>query len=161
MAAKTVTAEAGQESGLVRFLPITAITPSSLNDRLYRPVDPQDPEIVALAESIRQHGVLQPLVVTLDHVILSGHRRHTAARLAGLETVPCTIDARHSSDPGFLTFLREHNRQREKNDAERLREEVVSATRKRDTGDCWNTAAKSHRSKRSSSSSPARRPERP
>jgi len=55
-----------------------------------------------LADSIREHGVLQPLVVT-EHLtepdrwlILAGHRRAAAARLAGLTAVPCVI--RHGLD---------------------------------------------------------------
>ncbi|MCK4341702.1 MAG: hypothetical protein KAY37_08275 [Phycisphaerae bacterium] len=44
--------------------PLEVIRPSPENDRLYRPVDPDDPEIVALAESIVKFGVREPLVVT-------------------------------------------------------------------------------------------------
>ncbi len=63
---------------------LSDIRPSPENDKLYRPVDPSDPDIVALAESIRQHGLREPIVVTLDGWILSGHRRYVAAGLAGL-----------------------------------------------------------------------------
>src|SRR4051812_2321006 len=70
-------------------MPLAAIRPSSLNDQLYRPVSPTDPEVIALAESIRRHGVREPLVVSRDNYILSGHRRYAAARLAGLVVVPC------------------------------------------------------------------------
>jgi ParB family chromosome partitioning protein len=55
-----------------------------------------------LADSIREHGILQPLVVT-EHLtepdrwtILAGHRRAAAARLAGLHEVPCVV--RHGLD---------------------------------------------------------------
>lgn len=55
-----------------------------------------------LADSIREHGILQPLVVT-EHLtdpdcwtILAGHRRAAAARLAGLQQVPCVV--RHGLD---------------------------------------------------------------
>ena len=47
-----------------------------------------------LAESIRQAGVLQPLLVTkegLRYRIVAGERRYRAARLAGLNTVPCLV----------------------------------------------------------------------
>jgi hypothetical protein len=109
-------------------LPLLGIKPSPENDRLYRPVDPSDSEIVALADSIRSHGVLEPLVVTGDGYIVSGHRRYAAAKLARLATVPCRVlPIRRADDlDGFVRLLREHNRQRDKTNDERLREEVIS-----------------------------------
>ena len=55
-----------------------------------------DPESLAqLADSIRQHGILQPLTVRkLDsgyYQIIAGERRWRAARMAGLDTVPVII----------------------------------------------------------------------
>lgn len=47
-----------------------------------------------LAESIRQSGVLQPLLVSPEgarYRIVAGERRYRAARLAGLQTVPCVV----------------------------------------------------------------------
>ncbi|MEX2081823.1 MAG: ParB/RepB/Spo0J family partition protein, partial [Dehalococcoidia bacterium] len=45
-----------------------------------------------LADSIREHGILQPLLVSRDkqggYQLVAGERRLQAARLAGLETVP-------------------------------------------------------------------------
>ena len=103
------------------------IKPSPENDKLYRPVNPDDPEIRELAASIRKHGILQPIVITLDGYILSGHRRYAAAKLAGLRQIPCTLEQICRNDELFVPLLREHNRQREKTDSERLREEIVSA----------------------------------
>lgn len=99
------------------------------NDRLYRPVNPSDPEIQALAQSIRRHGIMEPLVVTRDGWILSGHRRFAAARLVGVERIPCRIASiRRTDDPDtFVRMLRECNRYREKTLDEKLREEIVSA----------------------------------
>ena len=47
-----------------------------------------------LADSIRQAGVLQPLLVVEKggrYQIVAGERRFRAARIAGLETVPCIV----------------------------------------------------------------------
>jgi hypothetical protein len=109
---------------------LTAIRPSPENDKLYRPVNADDPAVKALAESIRQHGILEPLVITADGYILSGHRRYVAAKLAGLTEVPCrVVEVRRDADPdAFLVALREHNRQREKSFDEKAREAVVSTT---------------------------------
>jgi hypothetical protein len=109
-------------------MPLFAIRPAEANDRLYRPVDPEDPDIAALADSIREHGLREPLVITIDNVILSGHRRYAACKLARLVTVPCRREGITSTDPGFLPLLREYNRQRVKSLDEILREEVVSAS---------------------------------
>ncbi|HUY36724.1 MAG TPA: ParB N-terminal domain-containing protein [Pirellulales bacterium] len=105
------------------------LRPSPENDRLYRPVDRKDPDIVALAASIREHGLREPIVHSIDDWIISGHRRHVAARLAGLTSVPCRAEAVRRSDydvDGWLVLLREHNRQRDKSFTEKLHEEIVS-----------------------------------
>jgi ParB family chromosome partitioning protein len=52
-------------------------------------------ELVGLAESIKQHGILQPLIATPVRdgkaVIIAGERRWRAAKLAGLKKVPVII----------------------------------------------------------------------
>ena len=47
-----------------------------------------DAEVEKLAESMKKHGILEPLVLTLDFILVSGHRRFRAARLAGIERLP-------------------------------------------------------------------------
>lgn len=47
-----------------------------------------------LAESIKIHGVIQPLVLKPEggrYTIIAGERRFRAAKIAGLKTVPATI----------------------------------------------------------------------
>jgi len=61
------------------FQPRKDFAPESLNE---------------LVESIRQHGVLQPLLVRpsgAQYQLIAGERRLLAARQAGLETVPCRV----------------------------------------------------------------------
>lgn len=69
--------------------PLAALRPNPLNPR--GDVDATD--IEQLAASIRAHGVLQPLLVTPDRVVVAGHRRLAAARLAGLTEVPAVTHA--------------------------------------------------------------------
>jgi ParB family chromosome partitioning protein len=53
-------------------------------------------EISELVESVREHGIIQPLIVAPDetpgkYVVVAGNRRLEAARQAGLQTVPVII----------------------------------------------------------------------
>ena len=84
-----VHAPAGQG---VQEIPIQSILPNPHQPRTN--VDPE--ELKELADSIRAHGVIQPLLVTrgegLDQFILiAGERRLLACRLAGLEQVPAIV----------------------------------------------------------------------
>ena len=111
------------------MVPLCDIRPAPENDKLYRPVDPSDPAIIALAESIREHGLREPLVLSLDGYILSGHRRYAAATLARLEHVPCRYESitRANDIDAFIVLLREYNRQRVKSLDEQIREAVIDA----------------------------------
>lgn len=66
-------------------------------------------------ESIRQIGVVSPLIVRPDpeggFEILSGHRRLHAAQLAGLETVPVIV--KEMDDDAAIIFMVDSNLQRE------------------------------------------------
>ncbi|RTI47858.1 chromosome partitioning protein ParB [Thermus scotoductus] len=54
----------------------------------------EDASLKALAESIRSHGVLEPLLVREaeeGYEIIAGERRYRAAKMAGLEAVPAIV----------------------------------------------------------------------
>jgi ParB/RepB/Spo0J family partition protein len=70
-------------------MPTDQLRENELNPR--GRVSPDDPGIPELAASIREQGVLQPLLVTPDGTVVAGHRRLAAARLAGLAAVPVTV----------------------------------------------------------------------
>lgn len=112
-------------SGQVRKVPLASIRPSPANDSVYRPPSPDDPDIQAMAESMREHGVLQAITITRDGFILSGHRRYCAATLAELNTVPVIEEPITRDDPAFPRLLVLHNQQRQKTVAELLAEQVV------------------------------------
>lgn len=80
---------APQQSPLL--LPLQRIEPNRLQPR--KSFDEE--ELAALADSIRQHGVIQPLTVRLldtgYYQIIAGERRWRAARLAGLREVPVVV----------------------------------------------------------------------
>lgn len=67
-----------------------------------------------LADSIKEHGVLQPIVVTKEgnkYQIVAGERRWRASKLAGLDTIPAII--RTLDDQNKLEMMIIENAQRE------------------------------------------------
>lgn len=78
-------------SSAANTLRISEIEPNKSQPR----TDFDDEAIVSLADSIRQHGVLQPILVrplpTGGYQIVAGERRWRAARMVGLSEVPVLI----------------------------------------------------------------------
>ena len=74
----------------------------------------KETEMEELAASIREHGVIQPLVVSPSaggaYTLVAGERRLQAARKAGLRTVPVVV--RYASDQGHLELALIENVQR-------------------------------------------------
>src|SRR5688500_16657726 len=70
---------------LVEDRPISTIIPYDNNPRL------NDAAVDAVAESIKQFGFRQPIVVDEHGVIVVGHTRYKAALKLGLETVPVHV----------------------------------------------------------------------
>jgi ParB family chromosome partitioning protein len=82
---------------------ITLVAPPSLNPR--QDFDAQ--ALQELAASVRQHGILQPIVVIkrdAGYEVLSGERRLRAAKLAGLIKIPVVV--RDETNPQHLAELR-------------------------------------------------------
>ncbi|MCX6880757.1 MAG: ParB N-terminal domain-containing protein [Verrucomicrobia bacterium] len=71
----------------VHEVPIDSIHQTPENWRIYIKPDADD-QFAALVASVEELGILEPLTVSKDNFILSGHRRHAAAEAAGLDTVP-------------------------------------------------------------------------
>lgn len=95
----------------IEELPVEQISPNPRQPRSR--FDPE--EMNELADSIRTHGILQPLIVTRgeqpgDYTLVAGERRLQAARLAGLATVPCLV--REASDQQRLEMALIENVQR-------------------------------------------------
>jgi ParB family transcriptional regulator, chromosome partitioning protein len=71
-------------------------------------------ELENLAVSIREHGVIQPLIVSPGkngiYILIAGERRLQASRKAGLKTVPIVI--RHATDQQLLELALIENVQR-------------------------------------------------
>ncbi len=81
----------GTEGGGV-FVQISQIVPNPHQPRHTMQPD----ELQDLVSSIREHGILQPLIVSKDpqsdqYTLIAGERRMRAAQLAGLESVPVIL----------------------------------------------------------------------
>jgi ParB family chromosome partitioning protein len=82
----------GSPATNVRQVPVEAIASNP-----HQPRQHIDPEALAdLAASIKEHGLIQPLIVSestpgIDYTLIAGERRLQAARLAGLEAVPVIV----------------------------------------------------------------------
>lgn len=78
-------------TGQIPMIPIDQISP---NPHQPRKTFNQD-NLEDLANSIREHGIIQPLVVISDgpdrYILISGERRLRASKLAGLKEVPAIV----------------------------------------------------------------------
>ena len=100
MAAKTKAAATAQtELGDYQLIPLESIIPAEDNPRDPARLDPTSPEILSMAISMKEVGVLEPLLVEphpfedRSYRIKAGGRRHVAAGVAGLSHAPCIIQA--------------------------------------------------------------------
>src|SRR5579862_2685439 len=84
---------AGERRGALREVPVSSIRPNSLQPRTYF----DEEAMSSLAASIREMGVLQPILVreaggdAEAYELIAGERRWRAARRAGLQTVPVLV----------------------------------------------------------------------
>ena len=102
---------ARKKAGEIREVPIDLIRPGSQQARRY--FDPQ--ALTELAESIRESGVVQPIVLrstVWGYELLAGERRWRAAQQAGLHEIPAVIRDDLSDSEAFVIGLIE-NLQRE------------------------------------------------
>lgn len=98
-------------TGGVSSIPVDQIDPNPRQPRDH--FDAQ--ELAELADSIREYGVIQPLIVSYDeqsgrYILIAGERRLMAAREAGLENVPVIF--REASDQQRLELALIENVQR-------------------------------------------------
>lgn len=92
-------------------LPLEELHP--FRNHPFRVVD--DDKMMDTAQSIQEHGVLVPAIVRQreegGYEIISGHRRHHACQIAGLDTMPAII--RELDDDAATIIMVDSNLQRE------------------------------------------------
>jgi ParB family chromosome partitioning protein len=108
--AQSVTEQPSAQAGVLT-VPVDSIAPNPRQPRGTFGLE----ELEDLAASIREHGVLQPLVVTQadaegSYNLIAGERRWRAAMLAGLKQVPVIV--KETSSRGMLELALVENLQR-------------------------------------------------
>ena len=98
------------ETGRVVFLPARAIRPNPAQPRkIFR-----EEALSELADSIRQHGILQPLSVRrvgTNYELIAGERRWRAAQQAGLTEIPCIVMTMDEKESGMAAMIENLQRQ--------------------------------------------------
>lgn len=98
------------ETGRVVFLPARSISPNPAQPRkIFR-----EEALDELADSIRQHGILQPLSVRRSgggYVLIAGERRLRAAQLAGITDIPCIVMSMDDRESGMAALVENLQRQ--------------------------------------------------
>ena len=98
------------ETGRVVFLPARSIRPNPAQPRRHF----QEDALAELAESIRRHGILQPLSVRrvgISYELIAGERRLRAGQLAGLTEIPCIIMNMDDKESGMAALVENLQRQ--------------------------------------------------
>jgi len=111
-------------------VPVSEIRPSEENDQIYGKIDTARHDFSSLVDSIEKFGIQEPILISRDGYIISGHRRFKAAEVAGLEDVPCRVHdvvKKDVSSNQWMTILQLHNEQRVKTTRQRVCEEIVKA----------------------------------
>ena len=98
------------ETGRVVFLPVKVIRANPDQPRqVFRPE-----ALAELADSIREHGILQPLSVRrvgTGYELIAGERRLRAAAMAGLTEVPCILMQMDDRESGLAAMVENLQRQ--------------------------------------------------
>lgn len=98
------------ETGRVVFLPVQSIRPNPAQPRqIFR-----EEALDELAQSIRAHGILQPLSVRRTgsgYELIAGERRLRASVLAGLTEVPCILMTMDDKESGTAALVENLQRQ--------------------------------------------------
>lgn len=116
-----------KNNGQVLFL-ADDIKTAKENDLIYDKFGINNDDDYALMVSIKKNGIQEPLTLTADNFVVSGHRRLAAARRLGLSEVPIRRIPEHFEKMDYnerISLLRLHNFQRTKSASERIREKML------------------------------------
>jgi hypothetical protein len=123
----------------VSLVPVAEIKPSPENTEVYGPTNfDHDPALASLVRSVKRLGLEEPLILTQDKYVLSGHRRLFAVQELGWVNVPvrfANVSRADASD--YHRLLTEYNPQRIKSVAAVLSEALLKSSDDGDNGRSW------------------------
>src|ERR671927_657029 len=95
----------GEREAELRELPVELISPNPSQPRRHF----DEASLVALADSLRERGVLQPVLVRPlpggSYELIAGERRWRAAQLAGFDTVPALVRPQDDAESLELALI--------------------------------------------------------
>jgi len=136
----------GWQDGDVSEASTDELEPHPKNAEIYGDTDGISDTEDTFIESVREKGVLEPLVVTDGKKIISGHRRWLAAQQVGIDSVPIRKSS-FDSDLAEREALIEFNRQREKTPGQIVNEFEEMLAIERERACDRKTEATGHREK--------------
>jgi ParB-like chromosome segregation protein Spo0J len=101
----------------IKYVKTSSLKPHSKNEKIYGNEDVSN--LVALIKECGE--IIDSLVINQDNVIISGHRRWSAAQKLNIETLPCEV-INTLSEEEELELLIQYNASREKTFEQRIRE---------------------------------------
>jgi len=92
--------------GGITYIPVESVVPNPRQPRTR--INPE--ELQELAESIREHGIIQPLIVSRapegnHYILIAGERRLEAARLVNLQSIPVILRQANDQDRLELALI--------------------------------------------------------
>jgi ParB family chromosome partitioning protein len=98
------------ETGRVVFVPAKSVIPNPAQPRKHF----EEGALMELTESIRRHGILQPLSVRrvgTNYELIAGDRRLRAGIRAGLTEIPCIVMTMEDEESGWVALVENLQRQ--------------------------------------------------
>lgn len=120
---------ANRDDYKVEIVPIEEVKPSPENDDIYGKVQ-WDEQMEALVKSIGNRGLEEPIIISDDNYVISGHRRLFACREIGMDSIPIRrkkiLKRAHQHE--WHAILSEYNPQRIKSARALLKEAMLRHT---------------------------------
>jgi len=103
----------------MEFRKTTDLKPHPKNSEYFKDIKGQD--FTDFVQSFKKHGVIEPLVIKQDGIILCGHQRWRAAKKAGIKKVPVVIRECSSPEEEEAILIEENIRRRQISTSETAR----------------------------------------
>jgi len=90
-------------------------------------------DLSSLKQSLKQHGLMNPIVITGDNILIAGHRRFEAARQLGWNTITARVVDQHD-DVSQIEMEIDENTQRKSLTTDELAEAYLRLEKLKNPG---------------------------